>query len=187
MKKVVGRHISGQGFTIVELLVVIVVIGILAAIIVVAYNGIQGRALDSRRLSDAKLIIKALEMYKINNGTYPAVAIDPAGAGSLGGWESSAHEPVSEFVKSLSLAEYGLASGTPVDPVNNIATSQTYLYYKYGAGTNGCSASLGAFFVFGIKRTTTYGSSVHPDSPGFSCSSRNWQPEFSWVTGKFDN
>lgn len=181
-----GRHLHKQGFTIVELLIVIVVIGILATITVVAYNGIQGRALDSRRLSDARAIIKALEMYKINNGSYPIVAT--SGAGSFnGGWESSAHESVGEFVKPLSLTEYGFASGTPVDPVNNIATTQTYLYYKYDAGTDGCSASLGSFYVFGIKRTTTYGASVHPDSPGFSCSWRNWQPEFSWVTGGFEN
>lgn len=180
-----GQHIHKQGFTIVELLIVIVVIGILATITVVAYNGIQGRALDSRRLSDARLIIKALEMYKINNGSYPVVAY--VGAGNLSGWESSAHETVGEFIKPLSLAEYGFTKGTPVDPVNNIANSQTYLYYKYDAGTSGCSASFGAFYVFGIKRTSTYGDAVHPNSPGFSCSSRDWQTEFSWVTGGFEN
>ena len=59
---------TNRGFTIVELLIVIVVIAILAAITIVAYNGIQGRALDSTRLSDLATIRKALEAYKTVNG-----------------------------------------------------------------------------------------------------------------------
>ena len=51
------------GFTIVELLVVIVVVGILAAISVVAYTGIQERARDAQRSQDMAAIKKALLMY----------------------------------------------------------------------------------------------------------------------------
>lgn len=68
---IVVKH-KQLGFTIVELLIVIVVIAILATISIVAYSGIQGRARDSGRMSDMKTIIKALEIYKINNGTYPS-------------------------------------------------------------------------------------------------------------------
>lgn len=53
-----------HGFTIVELLIVIVIIAILAAITIVAYNGIQNRAKDNKRYSDAKNIMKAIEVYK---------------------------------------------------------------------------------------------------------------------------
>lgn len=59
------------GFTIVELLIVIVVIGILAAITIVAYNGVQSRARDAQRRSDISTITKALELYYIDNGNYP--------------------------------------------------------------------------------------------------------------------
>lgn len=59
------------GFTIVELLIVIVVIGILAAIVIVAFNGVQGRAKDTQRDSDLKSVQKALELYYIDNGGYP--------------------------------------------------------------------------------------------------------------------
>jgi len=61
-----------NGFTIVELLIVIVVIAILAAISIVAYNGIQQRARDTQRLQDVKTIAKALELYYIQNGVYPS-------------------------------------------------------------------------------------------------------------------
>lgn len=47
-----------QGFTIVELLIVIVVIGILAAISAVAYTGIGKRADDSARESTSNQIEK---------------------------------------------------------------------------------------------------------------------------------
>lgn len=54
-----------------ELLIVIVVIGILAAIIIVAYNGIQNRANDSAVQSDLKKIATALENYRALQGAYP--------------------------------------------------------------------------------------------------------------------
>lgn len=63
-----------KGFTIVELLVVIVVIGVLAAIVIVAYNGITNSAKESAVRSDLGNIAKKLEVYKATNGLYPANA-----------------------------------------------------------------------------------------------------------------
>lgn len=62
---------SKSGFTLVELLIVIVVIAILAAISVVAYNGIQQRAYASQAAAAVDGAVKILEMYKIDNGDYP--------------------------------------------------------------------------------------------------------------------
>lgn len=66
-----------QGFTIVELLIVVVVIAILAAITIVAYNGITARANDSARLSDSEAIAKAVELYGVEHETYGAFTEDP--------------------------------------------------------------------------------------------------------------
>ena len=60
-----------KAFTIVELLIVIVVIAILAAISVVAYNGIQNRVNDSAIQSDLAAAKKKLELYKAENDDYP--------------------------------------------------------------------------------------------------------------------
>jgi prepilin-type N-terminal cleavage/methylation domain-containing protein len=60
------------GFTIVELLIVIVVIGILAAITVVAYNGVQARANDVHRESDIENVVKLVQNYYAINGAYPS-------------------------------------------------------------------------------------------------------------------
>lgn len=55
-----------KGFTIVELLIVIVVIGILAAITIVAYNGIQQRAQVAKRQSDTQSYHKAILLARLN-------------------------------------------------------------------------------------------------------------------------
>lgn len=55
---------NNRGFTIVELLIVIVVIGILAAIVIVAYNGIQNKAYDTTAKNDLAVFKKKVENVK---------------------------------------------------------------------------------------------------------------------------
>jgi len=62
-----------SGFTIVELLIVIVVIGILATIGVVSYNGAQNRARTAAAIDGADKASDLLEVFQLNNGgQYPA-------------------------------------------------------------------------------------------------------------------
>ena len=63
---------KAYGFTIVELLIVIVVIAILAAISIVAYRGIQDRANDSSARSAARQAATKLQVAFAENDTYPA-------------------------------------------------------------------------------------------------------------------
>lgn len=60
-----------RGFTIVELLIVIVVVGILAAITVVAFNGVQQRAANAQTTQALNSWVKALSLYKADNGKWP--------------------------------------------------------------------------------------------------------------------
>ncbi|MES2876119.1 MAG: type II secretion system protein [Patescibacteria group bacterium] len=64
------------GFTIVELLIVIVVIGILAAITIVAFNGIQQRARNTQRVTVAKDWQKIITAYATTNTSYPSGMIN---------------------------------------------------------------------------------------------------------------
>lgn len=67
----INRMSKDRGFTIVELLIVIVVIGVLAAITIVAYNGITNRAKDANNKTDAVALAKVAEAVNADTGAYP--------------------------------------------------------------------------------------------------------------------
>jgi len=61
---------TNKGFTIVELLIVVVIIAILATITIISYNGIQARALDAKRATAASSAYKALSNYFTLTGSH---------------------------------------------------------------------------------------------------------------------
>lgn len=65
------RKKNEEGFTIAELLIVIVVLGILAAIAIPSFTGLQKRARRAELESNGRAIVLALEMYRIEKGKYP--------------------------------------------------------------------------------------------------------------------
>lgn len=71
-----------KGFTIVELLIVVVIIAILAAITIVAYNGIQARAKSAAAQSTASMVAKKAEAYNADPATtgYPTTLATLTGA-----------------------------------------------------------------------------------------------------------
>lgn len=73
---------TSPGFTIVELLVVIVVIGILAAITIVAYTGISSKATVAALVSDLDNASKQLKIFQVINGAYPTANNCPTPGGT---------------------------------------------------------------------------------------------------------
>lgn len=63
-----------KGFTIVELLIVIVVIAILATLVIVTFTGIQQKARDSQRQTDINALDSHIEAYYASTGNYPTLA-----------------------------------------------------------------------------------------------------------------
>jgi len=62
-----------SGFTIIELLIVIVVIGILAGLVLTTFNGIQQKARDTERQTDIKAIHAQVEAFWAQKGYYPSL------------------------------------------------------------------------------------------------------------------
>ena len=70
-----GNKQSKQtGFTIVELLIVIVVIGILATLVIVTFTGVQQKARNTKRQTDLVALDGHIEAFNGTNGYYPTLA-----------------------------------------------------------------------------------------------------------------
>lgn len=105
-----------NGFTLVELLIVIVIIGILASLIFANFAGVRQRARDSQRKSDLKQIQTALELYRADSRTYPCFATGC-------GW--SIVSRLSEAIPPLSP---NYISKIPDDPVYHDPDYRGYCY-----------------------------------------------------------
>jgi len=164
-----------KGYTLLELLVALAIIGLLSSIILSSVNMARKKARDARRLSDMKQLQTALELYYSSYGRYPDGDHD-----GDGGWDTGGD---GDFISALSAG--GFLPRDILDPsINDIYGN--YAYHRYTAGDWGCNASRGAFYVLGVRDMETSGR-PYPTSPGFSCPpKRNWQDEYDWVTGSFE-
>jgi len=72
-----------KGFTLIEVLVVVAVIGILASMILVGLGGARAQGRDARRISDLRSIQGALELHFIRHGRYPAALSELVAAGGV--------------------------------------------------------------------------------------------------------
>jgi general secretion pathway protein G len=127
-------HYTSRGFTIVELLIVIVVIAILAAISIVAYNGVQQRSRDTIRKSDLAQIKKSLLLYETDNGD---LANANCGNGSGSGWLTTDYDGAGPFLPiNTCLTNGGYIAKVPIDPAGtgscNGVTCHAYMKANCG-------------------------------------------------------
>ncbi len=69
------NKIFAQGFTLIEMLIVIAIISILASVFLVGLRGFRGGAYDARRMADLQRVQSYLEIYYTQNRAYPNVSI----------------------------------------------------------------------------------------------------------------
>lgn len=128
------KQTQKSGFTIVELLIVIVVIGILAAITIVAYNGIQQRANNLNRTSAAKEWQKLIQTYLVQNSSYPSGLLGNhicLGTGNPTDFDTNANEDcngtgnIKHPIPSVNSAFASIVSSLPSFPGATLTSAST--------------------------------------------------------------
>ena len=114
-----------NGFTLIEILVVISIIGFIAANAMYAFNNARLKARDARRLSDIKQIEKALKLYYDDKGYYPYVL----NQGYMQNSACTTASGIEDF--SVFLSEYLV---NPPDDPNNNGLGGCYWYAKKNDG-----------------------------------------------------
>lgn len=76
MSKVKGHmsNIYKRGFTLVEILVVVSIVGLLSSVFVIGLGGVRSRGRDTKRIADIKQMQTAMELYYSKCGWYPGGA-----------------------------------------------------------------------------------------------------------------
>lgn len=113
---------SGKGFTLIEMLIVVAIIGILASVVIIGIGPAQKKGRDSRRAADLRETQTGLELYFNKNGVYPKTGTD------VSNWAS-----LQAFLKSASIG----VTQIPDDPT-------TSKHYQYASDVSGLTYVLGA-------------------------------------------
>ena len=145
------KNTSEKGFTIVELLIVIVVIGILAALVLNTFSGVQRRARDTERQTDTNSMATQLEVYYNDNGGYPILATSSTNGIANDTW-------VTANLKGIDLNSLR----TPGASANNMTATATPTAAQYGYetfasdGTTACAtAPCAKFKLYWYKEDTS--------------------------------
>lgn len=161
------------GFTIVELLIVIVVIAILAAISIVAYNGIQNRANDAAVQSDLKGIGQKILSYQITDGKLPNTAGTLTAAGPFKAAQNAYGNHYTPAASNGYNMAYCLDATAGTFAVVAASRSGNVYVFKNGAVSQGTGP------LVTIGTTCTNNGQPTPDSSTWFFANGSWQ---SWIS-----
>lgn len=129
-----------QGFTLIEIMVVVVIIGVLGAIVVPQFMGRPDQAKVTAAKTDIQAIGTSLEMYRLDNAHYPstlqgleALSKRPAGTPAARNWNPQG------YLKSVPIDPWG----TPYQYLNPGVRSGNGNYDLYSFGADGVSGGEG--------------------------------------------
>lgn len=112
---------KNKGFTLIEILIVVAIIGLLASVVLVGLGSFRSRGRDARRIADIRSVQNSLELFYVKSNAYPTAT----------NW--------TDLKTALVGAGIGI-SNVPLDPLD---PSTTY-FYAYGVSADKQSYVLGA-------------------------------------------
>ena len=130
-----------RGFTIIEMIVVIAIIGVLSSIVAVNVTNTIRKGRDARRIADVKQLQTALISYYEKTGHYPQfTALDPR-------CNTTASNSLGDLVTEKVL------SSVPIDPTNTSSPSPRLCYEYIGIGTALNYSAVSSWYCDGRPRT----------------------------------
>lgn len=147
-----------EGFTIIELLIVIAIIGILAGLVLNNFQGAQAKARDSQRRTDVNAIHAQLENYHNENGNYPTTF----SATDLAGIDAEAlvdPDGTSISMSGVTAATEPATSYTATKPASG---SAQYTYAAYGCSGTGATDTCSSYVIYSWLENTPSGATFAP-------------------------
>lgn len=131
------KKFTKLGFTLIEVLITVSIIGLLASLTLVSFGGSQRSARDTQRKSDIKQYATALENFANQNGSlYP-------------------ERNVTVSAKNTLCVDLGITT-CPEDPKNENDASFEYKYQSNGSASSGDAVSTKFVLWAKIEKTTDY-------------------------------
>lgn len=108
-----------NGFTMIELIIIVTIIGILSSIMIVSYGNVQAKSRDSRRKADIEALAGAVQMYKTDYKKYPVLGVECSGyenrvnstnvgTGTAHRWDITFQNLIKDYI----------TVPIPIDPIN---------------------------------------------------------------------
>ncbi len=159
---------QNKTFTLIEMLIVIVIIGILAAALVPRLTDVQERARDAKRKVDMTSLYNAIQIYKTDQSIYPL-----AGGCSVNSSCLINTATGTNWFPQLT----GIMTSLPIDPVNNVAPGSNmvvvtwwYTYMYNNVFKNGLTFSL----ISRLENTK--------DADRCAVADYHWYTDYAWWT-----
>lgn len=118
-------NINKKGFTLIEILIVVAIIGLLSSVVLIGLGSFRARGRDARRIADLREVQNSLELYYAKYNAYPE---------SGNSW--------SDLQNTIMAPSTGI--GVPSIPDDPLSVSSQAYHYSYGASSDRQRYVLGA-------------------------------------------